>query len=43
VRVSLPGAGANAATGVVIMARATIESIKRSAAWVGQQSACKAR
>lgn len=43
VRVSLPGAGANAATGVVIMARATDEAIKRSAEWVGQQAACKTR
>lgn len=43
VRVGLPGAGADAANGVAVMARATDESISRSAAWVGQQAACKAR
>ena len=43
VRVRLPGAGADAAHGVALMARATDESISRSAAWVGQQAACKAR
>jgi cholesterol transport system auxiliary component len=43
VRVNLPGAGADAAQGVAVMARATDESISRSAAWVGQQGACKAR
>ena len=43
VRVMLADAGAGAAQGVGVMARATDEAIGRTAAWVGQQAVCKAR